>query len=313
VIGYRLVSYGFLAARTGLRPLVLAGQGQYLTPPGGPFFSESTVRYALSRADFLHAWSRPMADRMIELGADPSKILVRPRGISLGRWSPGEGRAGRPTLVSTRELEPYYNQQLLIEAARELVPRIPDLELVICGSGSDEPRLRTMAASLGLEKHVRFTGFLQEPEMVREIQRAWVYVSAVPTDGVSASLLEAMACGCYPVVVDNRANRDWIRSPVQGALYAFDDRAALARAAADALGSERARVEASAINRPLVEKEADWDRNMRDFFATYESLAGRSAGARTGRAVNGSADVAPADRPEGRRRSGSKPEGANRT
>ena len=272
VIGYRLVSYGFLAARTGVRPLVLAAQGQNLIPPGAPPFAKRMVAWSLRRADLIHAWSPGMAERMVALGAAPAKIVVRPRGILLDRWKDAGSRASRPTLLSTRQLEPYYNQRLLVEALARIRESLPEVELVLAGTGSDLGHLTARVRALGLEKNVRFAGVLDQGALITELQQAWLYVSAVPTDGVSSSLLEAMACGCYPIVVDNRPNRTWLRSAAQGALFGAGDEGAFAREALRVLASEGARDEARKVNRGVVEREADLDGNMRGFLDAYREL-----------------------------------------
>lgn len=277
LIGYRLVSYGYLAARTAFRPLVLAAQGQNLVPPGAPLFARVLVRYAVRSADMLHAWSRPMAERMIDFGADPSRILVRPRGIRFSAYSSPRVRAERPTLVSTRQLEPYYNQRVLIEAVSRLRESFPGIELVLVGRGSAEPELRRLAGALGILDCIRFAGFLDERALIGELERAHVYVSAVPTDGVSSSLLEAMAAGCYPVVADNRANREWIRHAEQGALCDPSAADSFATAVSRALESPSVRQTAVDRNREVVREEADWDRNMALFLESYRRLLDRLA------------------------------------
>lgn len=275
LIGYRLVSFGYLAARTGLRPLVLAAQGQNLVPPGVPLLSRRLVRLAVRDADLLHAWSRPMAERMMEFGAVPGRILVRPRGIRVAAFSSPSARAQRPTLISTRQLEPYYNQRVLIETVARLRGSFSDVELVLVGRGSAETNLRQMAGALGVSDHVRFAGFLDEHALIRELERSHVYASAVPTDGVSSSLLEAMAAGCYPVVADNRANREWIRGTEQGALCPANEPEAFASAVSYLLASPGLRDVASEKNRAIVRDEADWDRNMTVFLEAYRNLLGR--------------------------------------
>jgi glycosyltransferase involved in cell wall biosynthesis len=272
LLGYRLVSFGFLAARTGVRPLVLAAQGQNLVPPGSSSYGGFCVRRALKAADLVHAWSPAMRDRMLEFGADPNKIIMCPRGIRLERYRSDQPRSSRPSMVSTRQLEPYYDQRTIIEAVAKLRDTIPDVELVLAGRGSDEQTLKEMVRRLDLGVNVRFAGFLDEDQVIRELERAWVYVSAVPTDGVSSSLLEAIACGCYPVVVDNQANRWWLSSGDQGALFPAADVDALATALRTALGSIDLRGRAKAANRAVVQSQADWQSNMRDFLSRYRRL-----------------------------------------
>jgi glycosyltransferase involved in cell wall biosynthesis len=46
--------------------------------------------------------------------------------------------------------------------------------------------------------------------------KAKIWVSIPESDATSISLLEAMACGCIPIVSDLPANREWIKSGVNG-------------------------------------------------------------------------------------------------
>lgn len=290
VIGYRLVSFGFVAARSGFRPLILAAQGQNLVPPGAPIFAKAIVQYAISKADLLHAWSGAMAKKMIEFGADPDRILVRPRGISLATFARKEVRATRPTLISTRILSPYYNQRFLLEGLKKLRTSVPDIELVVAGAGNDEDYLKRRAEQLGVSDNVRFVGVLPTDRLVSELSRAWVYVSAVPTDGVSSALLEAMACGCFPVVVNNEPNREWIRDEASGLTYRSGDVEEFVGLVMQAVTSQRLRDEAARRNTEILRSEADWERNMRDFLAAYRRLiAGRRtrSGEESGSVENG--------------------------
>ena len=50
--------------------------------------------------------------------------------------------------------------------------------LVIAGSGSELPRLKQYAKVLGVEKQVRFTGFIDEADKVAWYNLADVYVTA---------------------------------------------------------------------------------------------------------------------------------------
>jgi glycosyltransferase involved in cell wall biosynthesis len=276
LLGYRLVSYGSVAARTGIRPLVLAAQGQNLVPPGSPPISPWLVRHALRRADLVHAWSEAMAGKMVEFGADRERIVIRPRGVILGDRGAPVGRSDHPVLLSSRQLEPYYNQRLLVETMPAVLRKDPEAELVLCGTGSDEGYLRRRAEELGIASRVRFAGFLGRDELEEELGRAWIYLSAVPTDGVSASLLEAMERGCYPIVVDNESNRAWIGGEEQGGLFPAGDAGALERAILDTLESRERRDRAGEINRRIVLEKADYEKNIRYFLGRYEELlAGR--------------------------------------
>jgi len=102
------------------------------------------------------------------------------------------------------------------------------------------------------------------PRVVSEVASALaahsVYVSTSPSDGVSASLLEAMACGVFPVVVDNPSNREWVEHGINGLLHSGDV-GGLATHLARALSDHDLRRGARTGNLALVERRGDLRRN----------------------------------------------------
>ena len=82
VIAERTTSYGFLAAHTGIRPLVIAQQGITDLWPSSSLLlpiKKQMQRYAFQKADLVHAWGPIMAESMAKVGVDSSKILVLPK------------------------------------------------------------------------------------------------------------------------------------------------------------------------------------------------------------------------------------------
>jgi glycosyltransferase involved in cell wall biosynthesis len=106
-----------------------------------------------------------------------------------------------------------------------------------------------------------------------------VYVSTVPTDGVSASLLEAMACGAWPVVTDNEANRLWIHPGRTGDLVPARDPEAIGRAIIAALGDPARAERARAENRRLVCERASMRENMAVIDGMFRALVEGGIGA----------------------------------
>lgn len=83
----------------------------------------------------------------------------------------------------------------LIQAFREVLRHVPDAQLIICGQGPDEARLRRQAEGLP----VRFTGFVSEEEKRRMLCGAWVFASPSQSEGFGITWVEANAYG-LPVV-----------------------------------------------------------------------------------------------------------------
>ena len=85
-----------------------------------------------------------------------------------------------------------------------------------------------------------------------------IYVSTSPHDGTSVSLLEAMACGAFPIVTDIPANREWITQGETGFLIPSNDEIGLASRIVEAIRSRGLMEGARKGNRKRVEQQARW-------------------------------------------------------
>jgi glycosyltransferase involved in cell wall biosynthesis len=275
-VGYRVVSYGFLAALTGRHPLVLAAQGGDMVWPPDDRLGLFCVRYACRRGDFFNAWSTNIRDEMIRHGADPAKIMVCSRGIDLARFPRRSAPPpGPPVIAMTRSLLPSYNTIQFVEAMAVVAGQRSDVVAEIAGDGPERPRLEARARELGLlGTTVRFVGRLSRDEIVALVERAQVYCSTTITDGLPLSHFEAMAAGCFPVVTDIRANRVWFRDGDNALLAPVGDAPALGAALLRALSDAPLVERAVAANRAMIEREFDRDRNMRRIEAAWRELAG---------------------------------------
>jgi len=276
LVGYRIASYGFLAAATGFHPLVLAAQGRVVTSPNA-LLKKFLVSYAIPRADLINSWAQHMTLRLVELGARPEIILTTPRGIDLGLFSPGAPDAERTdTVAVTRSMHRGYRHEVMLHAVAAAAREVPGLGCVFAGAGEAMDDLKALASKLGLSDRVEFEGEIPAERLAEILRGVRIYASTVRSDGVSASLLEAMACGCFPIVADNDANRLWLEDGVNGSLVDAADPTAYAAAIVGALRNTEKRESAAKRNREIVESEADLDKNMRVIESAYAELV-RSA------------------------------------
>jgi glycosyltransferase involved in cell wall biosynthesis len=276
MIGYRLTSYGFLAATTGFHPLVVACQGETDVWPLNSWSTpvkRKMAQYALQRADLIHAWGEHIADTSIALGAEKEKILVKPRGVDLQRFTPPGRWSGRSLqVVVTRSLFEEYRHALILQAVANVSKRGVPIYLHIAGEGVLKKALEAQAERLGIRDRVEFHGTVDSVRLPALLRSCNVYVSMPITEGVSASLFEAMACGCYPIVTDLPANRFWIRAGENGALVPVDDCAALEGALWNLWSRKDLMSDVSRCNRRLVEQSASLHDNIKYFLDRYHHL-----------------------------------------
>lgn len=280
LIGYRTTSYGFAAALTGFHPLVLAAQGETdVWPAGGlrALVKKGTARWAIRRADILHAWGRHMATALEQLGASRDRILVMPRGVDTDLFCPAASRrpTGRLRVTCTRALQPEYHVDILVRGlALAHRMRVP-VEALVAGDGPLREELERLANDLGVGGLVRFLGRVPATEVAGLLQSSLVYVSTPETEGVSASLLEALASACVPVVTDLPGNRDWVRSGENGFLIAVGDAEAVASALRAVWERRDEWAGVGLENAAMARERASRSKNMSTFVAAYRDLASR--------------------------------------
>jgi glycosyltransferase involved in cell wall biosynthesis len=104
----------------------------------------------------------------------------------------------RPRLLSVRNLEPHYRVEDTLHAFALVRRQRPGATLTIAGYGSEEPRLRKLAAHAGLEG-VRFAGRIEPGAVAALYDDADLFVNSSVVDNQPVSILEAFAAG-LPVV-----------------------------------------------------------------------------------------------------------------
>lgn len=130
-------------------------------------------------------------------------------GIELGQWSVykdiREEVGLKPddfVVLVVGRLEKNKNCGTVIDAVR----KVPNVKLVFCGDGEDRQMLEEKSKGLG--NRVIFLG--NRTDMSDVYHMADCFVMASYREGLSRSIMEAMACGLPCIVTDIRGNRDLI-------------------------------------------------------------------------------------------------------
>ncbi|HVP39526.1 MAG TPA: glycosyltransferase [Candidatus Saccharimonadales bacterium] len=215
-------------------------------------FHWARARWVLSRAALVAVDAAVLARGVARLGV-PAERTARVDWLpDLRRFAfRAERPAGAPRIVSTRQLAPVYDVATLLRAAGLLARRHPGFELVVAGDGPERSRLERQAGRLG--GRVRFAGRLDADGIAELLGSSGVYVSTARSDSTSVSLLEAMACGCLPVVTAIPGNQEWITEGSSGLLFAPGDARALAHQLERALDDELLREQVASFNRRRLE------------------------------------------------------------
>jgi glycosyltransferase involved in cell wall biosynthesis len=201
------------------RPVVITARGSDLTQLADYAMPRRLIREALARADGLVGVSAALCARMVELGADPAKVVTLRNGVDTRVFHPVDREDARvalgltrPTLVSVGLLIPRKGHDRTIAAMAEL----PDHELIIVGEGPERANLTAQIARLGLQDRVRLLGAHPHEALPRFYGAADAMVLSSSREGWANVLLESMACGT-PVVASNiPGNPEVVQAPEAG-------------------------------------------------------------------------------------------------
>lgn len=276
VLAERATSYGFFSLLVKAKVRIVAQQGVTDVWPSDGFAGWYKTRLQTSiykKADLIHAWGHVMTFAMINTQASPTKILVRPKGLDLGkfRFTPPSQKNTNLAIV-TRSLFPIYHHAEIVEAIALLKQEGIHVSCTMIGDGIEEENLKRKTQNLGLENQIHWLGRISNGDLPNYLQESAIYLAFPETEGVSASLFEAMACGCFPIVTDLPANRAFISSGVNGILVPPGDSKALKEAISYYMSNQPFFEAGICQNRAFIEQNCNLKVNMNDFFNRYQKL-----------------------------------------
>lgn len=275
VLAERATSYGFFSLFVHAKKRVVAQQGiTDVYPEGGfsGFYKSILQRLAYKKADLIHAWGNVMTYAMLESGASPYKIMVMPKGIDLSRYQCPDKEELAPAFIVTRSFYDLYRHIDIVEAVKILRDRSIPIKGYMVGEGPEKAEVESLIHQYQLEEAVILKGHVPNDQLPELMDLCRYYVAVPTTEGVSSSLFEAMASGCYPVVTDLPANQAFIKNGKNGHLVAPCQPIELANAIESALQSGTQVGEALEENRRYIEQHVDYRNNMKIITDRYRSL-----------------------------------------
>jgi glycosyltransferase involved in cell wall biosynthesis len=284
--------YGRLAARRAGIPAVHTFHGiHYADYPVGGGRAYVMLERGLARITkaIVHV-SESQALEAAALGlASPGRSHVIVNGVDAGRIAAAamSRAAARQTLQlepdalvlgTVARFDPVKALDTLLRAFAVAAADRPAARLLIVGDGPEGPRLRALAATLGIEARLRLPGFVADAS--RLLPALDLYVSASRKEGLPLALLEAMACGLPVAATRVPGHVDVVEQGVTGLLVAPDDHGDLGRAMGDLMAEPAGRSAMGQAGRRRVEHRFSASRMAAETADLYRSVAGRFAGGR---------------------------------
>lgn len=255
---------------------------------------EGSLRYRLSRA--LESFALRRANQITTIceglrgdisarGIPNERITVIPNAVDATMFR--FGVEADPTLLRSLGLDGatvigfagsfygYEGLDLLLEAARRMLPRHPNLRVLLVGGGPQEANLKAQAMASGLGDRVIFTGRVAHAE----VQRYYELIDVLAYPRLPIRLtelvtplkpLEAMAQGRMFVASDVGGHRELVRHGETGFLFRAGDAAALEKALDEVLAQREMWPIIRQQARHFVESERTWTASVTRYREVYQ-------------------------------------------
>jgi len=262
--------------------------------------TEGSARYKLSRA--LESFALWRADQVTTIceglrgdiaqrGIASDRITVIPNAVDANAFQFGVqadpalrrslGLDGATVIGFAGSFYGYEGLELLIEAARRMAVRRPELRVLLVGGGPQEERLKQLVVEAGLQGRVIFTGRVPHDQ----VQRYYELIDVLAYPRLPIRLtelvtplkpLEAMAQGRMFVASDVGGHRELIRHGETGFLFRAGDAAALEESLESVLAQRASWPAIQAQARRFVEVERTWTASVARYQGVYARALGRA-------------------------------------
>lgn len=206
----------------------------------------------LARRTFMPAWMEPWRSKIeiIPIGVDAAFHPVR-KEMDIDIFF----------LSVLDQFHHFKGIEILFDAVRMIAQDRPNLRVAIGGGGPELFHYMARVRDLGIERQVRFVGYIPQEEMNDWYTRSRIFIlpstdPALETFGIV--LLEAMAAGRPVITTEITGPADDIRSWGAGIIVRRNSPSDLARAITTLLEDEDIANQMGARGRQLVEKQYKW-------------------------------------------------------
>jgi glycosyltransferase involved in cell wall biosynthesis len=247
------------------------GYGGRLRPTRRPL-----IRLAALSASKVTAASKQLVARAAEFGLTVEQL---PLGVAVDRWPVSSPRPRPPDstvrLLHVASLNRVKDQATLLRAAARLREWGHPFHLDIFGEDTLNGEVQRLSGSLGLDRSVKFHGFLPHDQLRPYFDRAHLLLLTSMFEAGPLVVLEAAVAGVPTVGTAVGHVADLAPDGAVG--VPVGDSGALARAVVDLMEDDARRLQlAHAAQRFALEQDANWTANR--VMEIYGELVSRSRG-----------------------------------
>lgn len=175
------------------------------------------------------------------------------------------------TIIQPRGFRAYVQNEAFFKAIPMILAQAPKTRFLFPNMAG-EAQAQEWVRQLDISRAVELLPNQTRSQMADLFRQAQVVVSPTTHDGTPNTLLEALACGCFPIAGDIESLREWINPGENGLLCEPTSPHALAEAVLAAWSAPVLLKRARSINLALVTERANYPVVMEQAQAFYHRL-----------------------------------------
>lgn len=159
---------------------------------------------------------------------------------------------------------------VLLRAVKKVIKEVPDFKLIIAGTGDKDDELKMEAKTLGIMDAVMFLGLRDDIPQLLNITD--LYVCSSFSEGLSLSIMEAMATNKPIVATDVGGNPELITHGLNGLLVPPRNPVALAESIISLLKDNNIRMSMGKKGREIIENNFSLFNMIKNYQDLYNKL-----------------------------------------
>ena len=232
------------------------------------------IKFIWARADAVISNSDGLRDLALKVKSNQAIDIIY-NGIDTQQFKPksGEGDATIFKIICVSRLTKRKGIDYLLTAISKIVMAGHErIILYLVGEGNTKGDLEKQSAELGIEDFVKFSGRIAHDDLPEIYNSADVFVLPSLNEGMSNTMLEALASGLPLIATDTGGTKELVKDGINGFVVKMEDSDDLAEKIMTVMNGSELRKEMAAESRKMAE-DLNWQSVAQKYFALYQKVS----------------------------------------
>lgn len=269
---HHATSYGMIAALCRFDNYIVSVWGYDVYKfPKKSIFHKLYFKYLINKSKYIFSTSKAMAKEIKKY--TNKEINITPFGVKMNLFKPNNDNKKKDNFVigTVKSLKEKYGIRYIIEAVEFIKDEIPNLKVVIAGSGEQEKELKKLAKEKNVE--IDWLGSISQEKaaLVWSNMDIALIPSIEDSESFGVSVIEAEASG-VPVIITDVPGLMETTTKESRIVVKRKDSLSLAKAILELYNNSNKRKKMGIEGRKFVEKKFEYNKCFKDIENIYKQI-----------------------------------------